>query len=832
MNLGSLGSLFIDLAANTAKFETDIGRASRLAEKQAKQIQKSVSDGVEGAVLKLGALAAAYVTLDATIGKLKNAIDQGAKLDDMAQKIGANVTTLSHINYAAAHEGVDDITGSLVKLNKAILDSKNPSSEQAQAFKALGISTTDAAGKLRGTDDVFLDVVKRFGETEDGIAKTNIALALFGKSGAELIPLLNKGASGFERLAKQSDAFGATWSPESAAMADQLKDNLWEMGKALDGLFIKLAQQVTPHIVEFTNKIADPKFQASISHWTDEIIRLTEVLVANLPRILQLFAAIKGAQAGAAIGGIFGPIGAVVGGLAGAGVAGSAAEALTDRFADLGDEFKTAAEKAKDVQTQLITLGAEYSRLQQRIQDGASFREGGTAGLTMEAQQADSIAKRMQELAAQSGAPQGPKLSPRGGSALQFDPAATTAAAAAQKLLNQATADGIAHFKAQLDAEAKLRDSQDALISQYETAAQAIGDDTEVGKYWAAVMSGAYDDVNESGLQRLNQLAHEIDAIKAATEAAKRYADVHQDYIQMQEQAASKALSTSKTYGGVDDSVSALQGFEKDRYGKQNKQLEADRDAPGADADAANKAIEEAYKTHQDRMAEIAADGEKAKADITNRYLDAGKSALSDAADAAALFGKKGFEAYKAAAIAETVISTYQSAQNAYSSLSSIPYIGPVLGVAAAAAAIGAGLARVSAIRSQTYAARRYGGAVNAGGMYEVAEPGNPELLRYGNKTLLMMGDQSGVVEPATRGSPAAAMSGPNAARTPTIINRAPGVDISWMDGLMYVDMQEPLLRVAVGRSQAAIARDQEFGGPLTKQRRSIEGGGNIVRRR
>ncbi|MBE7415079.1 MAG: hypothetical protein HS130_07595 [Deltaproteobacteria bacterium] len=59
------------------------------------------------------------------------------------------------------------------------------------------------------------------------------------------------------------------------------------------------------------------------------------------------------------------------------------------------------------------------------------------------------------------------------------------------------------------------------------------------------------------------------------------------------------------------------------------------------------------------------------------------------------------FEAMKVFAIAETVISTYRGAQQAYTALAGIPIIGPALGVAAAAAAIAAGMARVQAIKSQ-----------------------------------------------------------------------------------------------------------------------------------
>lgn len=55
----------------------------------------------------------------------------------------------------------------------------------------------------------------------------------------------------------------------------------------------------------------------------------------------------------------------------------------------------------------------------------------------------------------------------------------------------------------------------------------------------------------------------------------------------------------------------------------------------------------------------------------------------------------------KAAAIAQAIINTYQSATAAYAALAGIPYVGPFLGAAAAAVAIAAGLANVQAIRAQ-----------------------------------------------------------------------------------------------------------------------------------
>ena len=69
------------------------------------------------------------------------------------------------------------------------------------------------------------------------------------------------------------------------------------------------------------------------------------------------------------------------------------------------------------------------------------------------------------------------------------------------------------------------------------------------------------------------------------------------------------------------------------------------------------------------------------------------------AGNIATIFGKN-TAIGKAAAIAETAINTYRGAQAAYASLAGIPVVGPVLGAAAAGAAIVSGLANVKKILS------------------------------------------------------------------------------------------------------------------------------------
>ena len=71
---------------------------------------------------------------------------------------------------------------------------------------------------------------------------------------------------------------------------------------------------------------------------------------------------------------------------------------------------------------------------------------------------------------------------------------------------------------------------------------------------------------------------------------------------------------------------------------------------------------------------------------------------------------KTAFKTYKAFAIAQAIINTYQGATAAFTSLASIPIVGPVLGGVAAAAAVMSGLQQVRQIKAQQPAGIAHGG--------------------------------------------------------------------------------------------------------------------------
>jgi tape measure domain-containing protein len=277
------------------------------------------------------------------------------------------------------------------------------------------------------------------------------------------------------------------------------------------------------------------------------------------------------------------------------------------------------------------------------------------------------------------------------------------------------------------------------------------------------------------------------------------------------------------TFGDIEAQQSAAADSERARFGAQEKALRGGdesvlrRDGLLKENETINDLIERAREEHQARLTEIDADGQQARRDLTNQYVGASVQALGDIASAAESLGKRGFAVYKAAAIAQTIISTFQGAQNAFTSLSSIPVVGPALGGAAAAAAVIGGLARVNQIRSQQYGGgREFGGDVQRSRFYEIGEKGKPEIINSDGRYYLF-GAQGNVI-PASQST---GNSSPSV--NVRVMNNGAPVDATARtttnsDGSMDIDLvlNEVESRLADNTSRLSRAVDRRTGRKAT----------------
>jgi len=209
--------------------------------------------GLTGAAAGLsGALGTLAPLLSAAglVGMVKNTIEAGNVMYDLSQATGVSVEALARFKKAAVTSGtsLEGVSKGLVKLNKAMLDAATGGKASVATFQALGINVKNTDGTLKSADRVMLEVANRFKEMPDGAVKTALALRLFGKSGAELIPMLNMGGDAIDKLkVKMTEAF--------AQRADEYSDKLAMLSGKVGALGADLTIALLPALEGITNAL-------------------------------------------------------------------------------------------------------------------------------------------------------------------------------------------------------------------------------------------------------------------------------------------------------------------------------------------------------------------------------------------------------------------------------------------------------------------------------------------------------------------------------------------------------------------------------------------------
>ena len=260
-----IGALRVDLGLNSAQFQAGL----KSAQVNLSNFGKTVAKG-------LGIVSVAAAGAAAALGyAVKGAIDHADELSKTSQKIGVSVEALSQLEYAAKLSDVslEQLTTGLGKFSRAMVEAAgNSNSEPGRVFAALGVSVKDAAGNLRSNEQVFADVADRLSRMEDGALKTSIAMQLFGKSGAELIPLLNGGKAGLAAMAAEADRLGITMSGKTAAAAEAFNDTLTRIGAVLQGVTNKVMEAALPALQGFADLLASPEFSEAAQTFATTLI--------------------------------------------------------------------------------------------------------------------------------------------------------------------------------------------------------------------------------------------------------------------------------------------------------------------------------------------------------------------------------------------------------------------------------------------------------------------------------------------------------------------------------------------------------------------------------
>ena len=206
-----------------------------------------------------GAAIAGVISVAAFSSWIKGSIDAADAAKKSASATGLAVEEYTALEYAAKLAGVESgaLNGALSKLNRTIAAAASGAEKPAAAFNALGIAIKGSDGALKSGDVILAEIADRFQEMPDGIQKSAMAMELFGKSGAALIPLLNGGSEGLKELRAEAEALGIVISEEMAAQAEVFNDNLTRLGAAGTGASNQISSELLPTLVDLSELMVD-----------------------------------------------------------------------------------------------------------------------------------------------------------------------------------------------------------------------------------------------------------------------------------------------------------------------------------------------------------------------------------------------------------------------------------------------------------------------------------------------------------------------------------------------------------------------------------------------
>lgn len=251
--MGSAAERADDKVADVGDKAKAAGRDMENAAEKAHKLSgtlSSIAGGIgRAAAVGIAAVGAAAVAAGAGIAKITlNAGEAADELITLSNKTGISTKTLQEMEYAARFVDVplETMTDSMFKLTRSMDMARAGTGEQADAFKSLGIATTNTDGSLRGSKQVWMDTIDALGKVTNETERDAIAMQLFGKSAKELNPLIVAGSDALSTLADEANELGVVLGDDAVSALGEFDDKMQRLKATGSALGQTLGAAVAP----------------------------------------------------------------------------------------------------------------------------------------------------------------------------------------------------------------------------------------------------------------------------------------------------------------------------------------------------------------------------------------------------------------------------------------------------------------------------------------------------------------------------------------------------------------------------------------------------------
>lgn len=231
-----------------------------------------------------GIMKAAFagISIGAITSAIKASFELGDEIGKAAVKAGIGAQAMSELAFAARMSDIDiqSLSVSIRKMQVELSKASTGGKEQKEALDALGLSLSDL--KRMKADEQFEVIGDAIMRLRDPTDRARASTALFGRAGAELLPMFQQGAAGIREAREEAIRLGAALSEEQVRLLQEGDDAIKRLSAAWDGWMAKLAVG-TVHLAEALDLIDRDK----VGELQDELARVNNELL-RVPRSAEL----------------------------------------------------------------------------------------------------------------------------------------------------------------------------------------------------------------------------------------------------------------------------------------------------------------------------------------------------------------------------------------------------------------------------------------------------------------------------------------------------------------------------------------------------------------
>lgn len=263
---------------NSGKLATLGDQVSGIADKFGIHLPDSIKTALDhvdgfssGTVAAMGVAAAGIAAVEVAVRAVTAGIDAAKKLyeitieegkwaDDLltrSAKTGLSTTLLQQLDYAQKFLDFDGIDKSLVKLTASMDAARDGAEKQSAAFETLGISVVGTDGQLRNSWDVFMETIDALGQVESAAERDALANDLFGRSYADLKPLIDAGSEGLQEFMDKAVETGVVLDEDQVQKLGEVDDAYQQYQEQIKATKEKLAVEFAPVAIEVMDKFGE-----------------------------------------------------------------------------------------------------------------------------------------------------------------------------------------------------------------------------------------------------------------------------------------------------------------------------------------------------------------------------------------------------------------------------------------------------------------------------------------------------------------------------------------------------------------------------------------------